>query len=191
MADEQNYPFPQIAMQESGRDNLVMQTSPERIAELMEHHLRGELWSDEDKKWAKPEGKTALMNDIGVDEVMVLVKFFMNQNATLANVNEKMLSVQVIGFARSLAKAFAINTKRWELSTSIRTPLVYSIVATIFNTLTRSLGKTISDKELYQGTIQSREVIQLREMQNEKRGFWNKITGSSKQPPSALLGGKY
>ena len=163
-----NYPFMNQVSQEMNRDNVINQTSPEKNAELLEHHLRGEDYDSESRSWLRV--RTPLMNDKGVDEVICMIKFFLNQSSTLSNMNEERMSRMVVGFGETLAKSFAMNSRDWALDNRIRTPLIYAIIATIYNTLSRSLGKTISDKELYQGTIQHLQQVQIRE-QEQKKGF--------------------
>ena len=173
--EEQNpqYPFMNPQMQDFNRDNVINQTAPERNAELIEHHLRGEDFDQDSKTWVQV--RTPIMNDKGVDEVMSLIKFFLTQSSTLSNMDEARISRMVIGFAETLAKSFAMNSKEWNLSNKIRTPLIYSITSVIYNTLSRSLGKTISDKELYQGTIHHLQQVQIREQEQKKSGFWSGV----------------
>ena len=179
--EEQNspYPFPQMMQQESSRDNLVMQTSPERIAELLEHDLRGEVWNDNEKIWKR--NRTPRMNDAGVDAVITSVKNLINQTATLSNLSEKQISDEVIFFAEMLSRDFILHGKSWGIKPQEENSLFVSIILLVRNNLTRALGKTISDKELYQGTVQSRELVHIRDNQQQKKGFFSRFAGAAKE----------
>ena len=179
MSTETPYPFPQIASQDSFRENIILTTSPERTAELIEHHIRGEVYDENIKDWIQK--RKPMMNDDGIDFVINNLKILMNQNATLTNMDKKDIALAVLGWADTLAKAFAMNTKEWALNPKQRSTLFYTIVFSVLGTYSRSLGKVISDKELYQGTIQSREIVQMMQQAPEKKGILKSLF-SRKEP---------
>lgn len=182
MTEEQSgsgYPFPQLIPSYSERGNLVLYTAPEESANELEHYLRGESFDQESKTWRKARYDSnkeewvktkPVMNDTGVDELMTIIRFFLNKNSTLSNLDRDEINREVLGFAKELAKAIALNTLRWELDESLRGVLHFVICSNVKNTLTRSLGTSgIPDKMLFMNTLQSREVYTVREP-TEKRG---------------------
>ena len=166
-SDSEQYPFRQQQQQMMPRDNLILQTSPERIGEILEHDLRGEAWVESEQKWTKK--RKPMLNDDGVDAIVQLVKQFLTQNSTLSNISEKMAKAQAIEFGSTLADILSINSIKWEIDKSLRSGLVIAVTFTIFNVLSRSLGKLMSDKEMYATTISTQEHT-LMKMDNQQRG---------------------
>lgn len=180
MEQQENYPFP-IVSQPQNKENLVLQTTPERIAELVEHQLRGESYDMNKNEWIVT--RNPIMNERGIDNYIMLIKNFLNQNSTLSNLTEVQLQRQAIAFGDSLAKALTVNTKRWELDRSVRTPLLMGTVSLIYNVLSRGLGKTMSDKELYSTTIRSQETQMYRLSDfKEKKGIFGFFRRGRNEP---------
>lgn len=164
----EKYPFRMLMPQLMNRDNLILQTSPERIGELLEHELRGEVWSDSEQEWIKK--RKPMLNDDGVDAIVQLVKTYLTQNSTLSNISEKMAKSQAVEFGSALADTLSINSVKWQLDKSVRSGLVIAITCMVFNVLSRSLGKLMSDKEMYATTISTQEHT-LMKMDNQRSGM--------------------
>lgn len=164
----EQYPFRMIAPQQVNRDNLIIQTSPERVGELLEHELRGESFDYKTQSWSVT--RKPLMNNEGIDTIITLVKQFLTQNSTLSNISDKMAKTQAYMFGNTLIDALQVNTKKWKLDKSIRSSLVVGITCMVYLVLTRSLGKLMSDKEMYATTISTQEHTLLKLGEDKKLG---------------------
>jgi hypothetical protein len=108
------------------------------ILEELEHKLRGEVFSFRQRKYLK-KGK-ALMNDFGVNRIILLLSNFINRHIALSNFSDA--DVRRIGFEIriELIKLLRLEWKTYEAEKSMLSMIVRMIDSSIYGMLKRAFN---------------------------------------------------
>lgn len=140
---EQSYPYyPYGQQQQSQQDlSLVEQTNPDEVVEKIEMTLRGKSWDENKKEWVLKDWATPLVNDFGVNSLMMDARTFINQISTLSNATLDQISKIVNEIADTVTTKLEMNWKEFGVDKSNLTTVVNAISIPAFMTGLRALGE--------------------------------------------------
>ncbi len=82
--------------------------------ELLKHTLRGEVWSDEEKKW-EFDKRRRLMNDVGIEVIAGEISHRVNKITTMSNLDTEQIYNIIKRFEVNLARMITLNYKNWNI----------------------------------------------------------------------------
>lgn len=148
--------------------NLLQQTDPDVIANLLEHHIKNEIWDDENKKWEKKE--EPLLNDKGVNVLMTAFRGIVNHNTILSNLSDKDIENLMKGLIDQIVVLLYTRWKEFDIDKSNLTPIADLFCNTAFLALKRAYDN--GERDFYTKSIQeSRVVAQKPTQQREEKKF--------------------
>lgn len=117
--------------QSSNESSLVNATNPEAVLFSIEMALRGKKQVENEKgqkEWVLPQDCKPLMNDKGINSLMVEARSCINQNTILSNWNEEQIAKFVIRLGHTIITKLQMNWKEWEVSKSELTTALFVIL---------------------------------------------------------------
>lgn len=82
--------------------------------DMFKRSLKGEVWSDENKKWIEQKG-ARLLNNQGVEVIAAELRDRVNKISTLSNLSSEDIYNIVQRFEINLARLLVINYETWEI----------------------------------------------------------------------------
>ena len=140
-----SYGGPRMPMQmdQQTEGALMYQLDVVEFHANMEHLLKGEVLED-GKYVVKPE--LVMMNNIGVGKVMSEIKFRIDRNTILSNLEDEIITRKLRILHENLANILALSYEEWGMGTvNIKSTLrltLYKIMESVENTLYRAKDKT-------------------------------------------------
>lgn len=90
------------------------QLETEEQIEMFKHSLRGEMWSEIEKKWVE-KTNARLVNDEAVEVLASELRDRVNKISTLSNLNEEQIYNIVQRFEINIARLLVMNYEEWEV----------------------------------------------------------------------------
>lgn len=138
--------------------NLLQQTNPDATVELVEHHLKGEVWNADEKKW---ENKyTALMNDDGINTIMTMLRGLINHNTVLSNLTDKDIENVMRGVIDQIVILLYTRWKEFNIDKAHLTPIADLICNNAYFSLKRAYDN--GERDFYTKSIQENRVVAQR-----------------------------
>jgi len=137
-----NYPYQQQYQNNSAEESsLVKQTNPNAVLLDIEMTLRGKKWDDDEKKFVRPIGCEALLNELGINSLMADARGIINQNTIMSNLNKEEISKMLIQLGDTITNKLEINWKEFAISKSNLSTCVDTILYAAKAALNRALGE--------------------------------------------------
>lgn len=152
--------------------NLLQQTNPDVILELIEHHLKGEVWQEQEKKWAVKY--SPFLNEKGVNTIMTMLRGLINHNTILSNLGDKDIANLMHGVIDQIVILLYTRWKEFEIDKAHLTPIADLICNNAFFSLKRAYDN--GERDFYTKSIQENRVVAQRpppERQDRKFSFGN------------------
>ena len=132
--------------------SILFLTNPENELFKLELTLRG-MKADGDGN-TKRIGE-ALMNDIGVSEILGMTQSIVNQVTILSSLDRDDIDTLRDFLGDTLAKDLMVNRFRYAINNaSVRDQIYFSTIATGFICMKRAQNDTLSDKKFWRNTVQ-------------------------------------
>ncbi len=93
--------------------NIVGQIDPQTIIDNLDHALKGEQWNKEQAKWFMNEGGRFLVNDTCRGAIINYLTAKLNNNTTMAHIDEKRLSLFMEGIIEATRRMFVVNLEEF------------------------------------------------------------------------------
>lgn len=126
-------------MRHDKQDLIQWQLDPKEILEQVEHDFRGE-YQDSDGKWKRKVDSKAIMNELGINSVMSILKSRISKVFNLSNFTESDVNMMALQTSMEIIEAIAENYYYWDLQFSDFDKVRNMVVHNIFATLKRGFG---------------------------------------------------
>lgn len=148
--------------------NLLQQTNPDVIAELLEHHLKNEVWNEDNKKWETKDNP--LVNKKGINIIMTAFRGIINHNTILSNLSDKDIENLMKGLIDQIIILLYTRWKEFEIDKSNLTPIADLFCNSAYLALKRAYDN--GERDFYTKSIQeSRVMAQRPTQQREEKKF--------------------
>jgi len=108
------YPqMPTYGSQEENISNIVGQIDPKTIIDNLDHALKGEHWDKEEGTWKPNASNKKLVNDACRGAVISYLDGILTNNTTMANIDEKRLSLLMESVIETVTKMFMVNLEEF------------------------------------------------------------------------------
>ena len=114
--EEFNNPYPQLPVYTQGEqdiNNIVAQIDPKTIIDNLDHALKGEHYDKETAQWIMNPTKMHLVNDACRGFVISFLDGLLTNNTTMANIDEKRLSLLMESVIETITKNFTTRLEEF------------------------------------------------------------------------------
>ena len=94
-------------------NNIVGQIDPQTIIDNLDHALKGEQWNKEEGAWVMNASGKHLVNDACRGSVISYLNGILNNNTTMANLQEKSFSYLMESVIETITKLFVVNLEEF------------------------------------------------------------------------------
>lgn len=112
-----NNPFPgdmNVATGETA--SFLQQTNPEPVLIRIENAIRGNVWDPQKEQWINKYAP--LMNDLGINKIMIHLAGVVNTNCIFSNLTQKDVEMVALDVANNITADICANYKEYALSKS-------------------------------------------------------------------------
>jgi len=137
---------------------------PYVVIERFRRNLRGEMFSQEQRKWVLL-GKRA-MNDKGIREVISVLDTYVNRNTLLSNLDDEEIYKMILTLNKELNTLFYLRWKMFALEIED-----ISLLATRISDMCFLALKQANNKALLDALTKSYSVREMKGLPEEKKGL--------------------
>ena len=105
--------LPQYGNLEAEITNIVGQIDPQTIIDNLDHALKGEQYNKESNAWIMNASGKYLVNDDCRGSVISYLDGILNNNTTMANIDEKRLGYLMESVIETVTKTFVVNLEKF------------------------------------------------------------------------------
>jgi len=105
--------LPQYGNLEAEITNIVGQIDPQTIIDNLDHALKGEQYNKESNAWIMNASGKYLVNDDCRGAVISYLDGILNNNTTMANIDEKRLGHLMESVIETITKTFVVNLEKF------------------------------------------------------------------------------
>lgn len=161
----------------NGESSLVNQTNPKEVLFLIEMALAGKkemLNAEGRKEWVIPVGCKPIVNQFGINSLMVDARSIINQNTILSNLTDQQISNIILRFGRMLKNKIKMRYKEFGIDKSNLDTALFSPCFAAYSALYRA--KAEGEKKFLKTSVRAVEsyVTNQKPQQsgNDKIKFW-------------------
>lgn len=180
MVEEQYYPEQMPPMDPLGgygmqpqlipsQADLVEKITPRKLAEEIEHKLRGEVYDYKKLDWYAPEGSKPYLNEEGIWKMMAMVTSYINDNTIYSNLKESEIGLLMIKLSRQIIGLLRIKYEQFEVDKAYLTSIKNIILSTAFLALLRAKGGR--ERGLLSKSI-SEQIISRQQLPEQKKSMF-------------------
>lgn len=151
--------------------SIVFMTSPDDDLRDMELALRS---LKEDKDGATTKIGDPLMNDYGINKILMLVRSILSRSTFMSNMKKDMIPMLIDLLADTIAKTLMINASKFEIrDITTRDDIIFIAEMTAYIALSRGLDE--GERRFWKGSTQ--EITTSVMGGNQKSGLVGKLLG--------------
>lgn len=147
------------SQQSNSESSLVNATNPQAVLFEIEMALRGKKKIKNDKgedEWVIPIDCKPLMNEKGINSLMVEARSCINQNTILSNYNDDQISKAIIRLGNTIISKIQMNWKEWEMNKSELTTALFAVTDPAYSAYYRAKGE--GEKKFLKTNVRSVET---------------------------------
>lgn len=162
--------------------SLVIQTDPKHILDRIEHILRRDK-IDGQGEWKPQKNVAPMLNEEGLNSLMVDAEGLINQNTVMSNLTEKEIKRIVLQLGDTLLTKVMIKSTEWKIDDGDVETIIFTILNMAYIALKR--GYMEGERRFLKTSVRSHETIRINPTQQEqnfsqaapatRRGFWGKF----------------
>lgn len=171
--DEQTTPFSGMGGEEAEVSTLVSQTNPTEILKNLEYLLRGFNFDYTTGKWL--DKKTPLVNDKGINRIMIIIMGTVNNNCILSNLQDKEIKLIAESIGHEITELLRLNYLAYDVALSDLSSVVWLCSRMCFFALKRSFNE--GERRFLKTSFRSHEQHIVNPQQKKGRGIFGKIFG--------------
>jgi len=197
---EQPYPQhqeEQMPMQmytpEGSISNIVGQIDPSTIIDNLNHSLKGEFYDKEKCLWIMNPSGVPLVNDACRGFIISYITGIMNNNSTMAIINQQQLGFLMESVIEDIGKEFVCNLERFGFvppglgyekscyenkgtpDSSRMSSVSNMIIRAVFSCYTRSING-MESKKIF-SSLHMTDGLNFQQQQNDSPGFMGRLFG--------------
>ena len=146
-------------------DLLKWQLDPREVIDEIEHKLRGEIFVNREKGYQQL--REPLVNEMGINTLMVVVEAMISKMITLSNFDEKEINLLMLDFTNNIIDMLYVNYVYWGINKSHLRTIRIIICNPVHATLKRALNG--GEREFLKTT--ERRIESYSERPTDKKGL--------------------
>lgn len=151
--------------------SIIFMTSPDEDLRDMELALRS-LKEDKDKQLQQVG--VPLMNDYGINKILMLVRAILSRSTYMSNLKKDAIPLLIDLLADTIAKTLMINSKKFEIKdVTTRDDIIFIAEMTAYIALSRGLDE--GERRFWKGSTQ--EIVTRVTGLQQKSGVMSKLMG--------------
>lgn len=175
--EEQQYPpmeyggygmAPQQMINPSQAD-LVEKITPRKLAEEIEHKLRGEVFHFKKEVWYRPKDSKPFLNEEGIWRIISVVTSYVNDNTIYSNLSQEEISALMVKLSRQLIGLLQIKYKEFKIDKAYLTTVKNIVMTSTFLALLRAKGGV--ERRLLSKSI-TEQIISKQQQPEQNKGLF-------------------
>ena len=168
--------------QQSNDASLIIQTDPKHILDRIEHILRRDKLNEQGE-WVKQAGIKPMINELGLNSIMVDAEGIINQNTIMSNLTAAEIARIILELGDILLTKMLMESDEWAVEDSDIETIIFTILNMSYIALKR--GFMEGERRFLKTSVRSHETIRINPNQQEnnpygtgsqsKNSFWGKL----------------